>query len=150
LNFVQKYCSNQSDGYCLNGRALKKQGTEMKNTLTKTALILFVASLSLAACTDKKAETAGEKLDAGMEMSKEKLEDAGEKTEELYEDAKSSSAEAYEDAKDASVEAYEGAKGSTVDAYEKAKDKAMEMKTDVENSMEDECVDGKDKMGRDC
>ena len=41
----------------------------MKNTFTKTAAVIFIASLSLAACSEKKEPTTGEKVDSAVQLS---------------------------------------------------------------------------------
>ena len=81
----------------------------MKNTFTKTAAVIFIASLSLAACSEKKEPTTGEKVDSAVQTSKEKMESANEKSKEAFEDAKAEASDAYADAKEEAADAYDDA-----------------------------------------
>ncbi|ARD44286.1 hypothetical protein [Colwellia sp. PAMC 21821] len=65
-----------------------------------TTLITFVAVFGLAACSDDKAETAGEKVDKMVHDAGNAVEDAGDKVGDMATDAGNAIEDACEDAKE--------------------------------------------------
>lgn len=63
-------------------------------------LLTVVAALGLAACSDDKAETAGEKMDQAMSDAKDLASDAGDSISDAATDAGNALEDACEDAKD--------------------------------------------------
>jgi len=64
------------------------------------SLIIFVAIFSLAACSDDKAETTGEKVDEMVHDAGDAMEDAGDKIDEMATDAGNAIEDACENVKD--------------------------------------------------
>jgi hypothetical protein len=63
-------------------------------------LLTVVAALGLGACSDDKAETAGEKMDQAMSDAKDLASDAGDSIGDAATDAGNALEDACEDAKD--------------------------------------------------
>jgi hypothetical protein len=73
-------------------------------------LLTVVAALGLAACSDDKAETAGEKMDQAMSDAKDLASDAGDSISDAASDAGDSISDAATDAGNALEDACEDAK----------------------------------------
>ncbi|UUO23717.1 iron-containing alcohol dehydrogenase [Colwellia sp. M166] len=90
-------------------------------------LIISVAVFGLAACSDDKAETTGEKVDEMVHDAGEAAENAGDNVGDMVDDAGN--------------------------ALEEAGEKASDMATDAGNALEDACEKAKEKVNaedKDC
>jgi len=97
--------------FVVNNQNLGKNMTFIKKL--SASLIIFVAILGLTACSEKDAETAGEKVDEMVKDAGNVAQDVGDKVGEMADDAG--------------------------DAMEDAGEKVSEMAHDAGNAIEDAC-----------
>jgi ElaB/YqjD/DUF883 family membrane-anchored ribosome-binding protein len=115
---------------------------EKQMTLIKklsTSAITLVAVLGLTACSEEKAETAGEKVDEMVHEAGKAAEKTGDKVDDMVDSAGNKLGEIKDDASEKLGKMKEDAGNKLDEIKDSATSKFKDMKKDAGNAVEDAC-----------
>lgn len=96
----------------------------MKN-MNRLALLAFLSTLSVAACSPSEREQAEESAEETMQQAEDATEEAADETSDAWDDTKDAAGEAWDETKDAADSAWDETKAAAGEAGEFLSDAAI-------------------------